>query len=273
MDRRHERRMGPFTNFEVREVADGQPPELVGYACVFNSEATIKTWFDSWIEEMAPGAFKKTLQENDIRALWNHDPNIVLGRNKAGTLELREDARGLHTVIRPPDNEWGRPVLDAVRRGDVTGMSIGFQVIKEQVIRPPRDSKEPTRRKILEARLRDVSPVTFPYFDQTEITARAQQALAADEGDVLLRASAMARRAQMGMELSADDLRMLAEAVAILESVREPALRHTETGGHSTGAAEGEPESMSEGDFHSAEARARLLQLYSMQILSPGGKR
>ena len=81
---------------------------------MFSTPATIA---GAWVEEVAPGAYAKTLSEHDIRALWNHDTNIVLGRNKAGTLKLWEDGHGLQTEITPPDNEWGRPVLDAVKRG------------------------------------------------------------------------------------------------------------------------------------------------------------
>ena len=156
-------------DIELRAV-DGLPGQLVGHAAVFNQWSTISDWFgDGWDESVAPGAFRKTIKEADIRALWNHDPNIVLGRNKAGTLELREDDTGLLTTITPPDNEWGRPIMDAVRRGDVSGMSIAFQVIKEEWERPTKkpaadEPRERPKRTIKEAQLLDVSPVTFPGF-------------------------------------------------------------------------------------------------------------
>jgi len=250
-----ERRLVPLDGFELRADGDG-PPELVGYASVFNQEAVISSWFDEWREQVAPGAFKKTIREGDIRALFNHDPNIVLGRNKAGTLELREDDHGLYTRILPPDNEWGRPVVDAVQRGDVTGMSITFSVVKQEMWWPEKGSQELPKRTIKEARLYDVSPVTFPAFEQTEIAARAALQTVLGE-DVLLRAGALARRAQMGMALSAEDRAILAEAVAILESVtREP----RGIPSHSPVAADDEPPVIR----HSAEARARRLRLIRM---------
>ena len=254
---RIERRLVPFTEFEVR--ADGEaPPELAGYASVYNQEAVITDWFSEWREEVSPGAFKKTLKEGDIRALWNHDPNVVLGRNKAGTLELREDDHGLHTVIRPPDNEWGRPVLDAVRRGDVSGMSITFQVVKEHVAWPAKDSGELPKRTIKEAKLFDVSPVTFPAFEQTEVSARSGIGAALDE-DVLLRAGALARQAQMGRALTAADRDAIAEAATILRSVtEEPA-----AGRHSSEVTEDEP-GASEDVAHSDEARERRLRIIRM---------
>lgn len=280
-----ERRLVPFTEFEVRATGGDGPPELVGYAAVFNQEQQIDDWFSSWLEEVAPGAFKKTIREGDIRALWNHDPSIVLGRNKAGTLELREDEHGLHTVIRPPDNEWGRPVIDAIRRGDVSGMSISFQVIKQQMEYPPKGTEGKAKRTIKEARLMDVSPVTFPAFPQTEIAARAEEgrdgALPLQD-DELLRAGALARRAQMGLVLSAEDRSAIAEAVSILESVaRESGGDRSIADIHSPEAAEAEPgagysacgsdlgrseRAGAEDGAHSAEARARRLRLIRMQV-------
>ncbi len=264
--RQIERRLVPFTGFELR--ADGAGvPELVGYASVFNQETVIVGWWDEWREEVAPGAFAKTIQEADIRALFNHDPNIVLGRNKAGTLDLSEDDHGLLTVIRPPDNEWGRPVLDAVRRGDVTGMSISFRVIKDETTRPPKGSDELPKRTIKEAQLFDVAPVTYPAFEQTEISARAIPA-ELTESDVLLRAGALARRAQMGLVLTAEDRAVVAEAVSILRGeLGEPEPGCLSAAGHhSPGAADGEPRDRASVDAltHSTEARARRLQLMNM---------
>jgi uncharacterized protein len=230
-----EKRFIPFTEFELREDAD-KPPELVGHASVFNQETVIADWFDEWREVVAPGAFRKTIKEADIRALFNHDPNIVLGRNKAGTLELKEDDIGLHTVIMPPDNEWGRPVLDAVRRGDVTGMSISFQVVKQSIERPKEGSQELPKRTIKEVKLFDVGPVTFPAFEQTDISARAKAIRDAMQDDVLLLAGALAR---------------------ILSNVtREPV-----SDDHSPEVTNTEPDTL-----HSAEARARLLWLLKSKI-------
>jgi hypothetical protein len=163
---------------ELRAGEAGQPAQLVGHASVFNQWSRIADpWFgDLWDEQVAPGAFKKTIKEADVRALWNHDPNIVLGRKAAGTLTLREDEIGLAVTITPPDSEWGRPVLEAIRRGDVSGMSIGFQVVKEKWEHPDR-KKDPdavSKRTIQEVKLFDVSPVTFPAFEGTDIAARSE---------------------------------------------------------------------------------------------------
>jgi HK97 family phage prohead protease len=286
MKRRIERRFVPISEFEFRaggasEDGADKPPELVGYASVFGQETEISDWFGGWREMVAPGAFRKTIKESDIRALWNHDPNIVLGRNKAGTLQLKEDEHGLHTVIQPPDNEWGRPVLDAVKRGDVTGMSIAFQVVKEQIERPAKESQELPKRTIKEAKLFDVSPVTFPAFEQTEIDARSGLRSLPDdpETDVLLRAAALARWAQRGMVLTAEEMRTISEAVGIYKMLpgepepesgedeslwtlrnHSPEAQGDEPAAHPS-AAEADASSAQDAYSHSEAARARRLQL------------
>ena len=128
----------------------------------------------------------------------------------------------------------------------------------------------------------DVSPVTFPYFPQTEISARAEALKSALEDDVLLQAAALARRAQMGMVLAAEERGALAEAVSILQSVaRESGAGDGDI--HSPEAADGEPvarstglavggedtantQAMSTSRDHSPEARARRLRLIRMMI-------
>ena len=150
-------------------------------------------------------------------------------------------------------------MVDAVQRGDVTGMSITFSVVKQEMWWPEKGSQELPKRTIKEAKLYDVSPVTFPAFEQTEIAARAALQKALGE-DMLLRAGALARRAQMGMVLSAEDRAILAEAVSILESVTgEP-----RGNSHSPEAADGEPPDVR----HSAEARARRLRLIRMMTVA-----
>jgi uncharacterized protein len=234
-----------------------QPAELHGYASVFNQEATIQDfWGDAWIESVAPGAYAKTIGEADIRALFNHDPNVVLGRNRAGTLELFEDGTGLRNVIRPPDNEWGRPVLDAVRRGDVTGQSIAFQVIKEKWERGAQKG-DLSRRTILEAALLDVSVVTYPAFEQTSVQARAAEGAALD---VIGQAFRLARMAEHGYPLAAEDRALIGAAVELLQRVSvEPG-----ADAHSTEQPGGEPGGV--GLRYSLAERERRLKVLRMSM-------
>lgn len=141
-------------------------PTIAGYAAVFDSWSCDMYGFR---EKIAPGAFKKTLQESDVRALWNHDTGMVLGRSSAGTLVLSEDSKGLAVEIDPPDSAAG--LLETMRRGDVDQMSFGFQVIKDMW---EEDRKADTvSRTLLEVRLIEVSVVAFPAYDATSVGVRA----------------------------------------------------------------------------------------------------
>lgn len=213
---------------ELRAGEGDQPAQLIGHAAVFDKPTVIAdSWYGGlWEESVARGAFKKTIKEADIRALWNHDANIVLGRNKAGTLELSEDETGLRVVITPPDNEWGRPVLEAVRRGDVSGMSIAFQVVRDEWTKPDR-AKEPKalrKRRVLELKLSDVSPVTYPAFPQTDIAARADgepgpEAEDSAEDATLRRAFGAVRLAGLGLALEPAEREHVRAALAIMQRV------------------------------------------------------
>ena len=116
-----ERRCLPSS--ELRIDGTESAPKITGYAAVFNTWTDIGGWFR---ESIRPGAFAKTIKENDVRALMNHDENYVLGRNKAGTLKLREDAKGLSVEIDPVPATWADDLLKSMRRGDVNQMSLGL---------------------------------------------------------------------------------------------------------------------------------------------------
>jgi HK97 family phage prohead protease len=160
---------------EVRKTGD-QPSTLVGHAAVFNVEANIGGFFR---ERIAPGAFTTAIAEDDVRALFNHDPNYVLGRTTAGTLDLTEDKTGLRYEVAPPDTQWARDLMVTVGRGDVNQSSFGFTVVREEWSKPENRAELPLRT-ILEARLFDVSPVTYPAYEET--TAEARSAAAAARG-------------------------------------------------------------------------------------------
>lgn len=153
---------------EVRvEELDGTP-HIRGYAAVFNEWSEDLGWFREMIQ---PGAFSKTLGEADVRALWNHNADYVLGRNKAGTLKLFEDEQGLGYDVEPPDTQWARDLLVSIQRGDVTQSSFGFAVVRDKW---QEDEDGLIERELIELRLYDVSPVTFPAYPQTSAEARAK---------------------------------------------------------------------------------------------------
>jgi len=143
--------------------------QLVGYAAKFNQFS--QPIGGNFIEIIRPGAFKKTIAKDDIRALINHDSNGLIGRNRAGTLRLEEDSVGLKIMIHPPDTDWGRGVLESIKRGDLTGMSFAFAVPigGDRWLRPPKGGNLPIR-ELLEVQLFEVSPVTFPAYLSSSIS-------------------------------------------------------------------------------------------------------
>jgi len=161
-----ERRFVPLAEIELR-AGEGDTPVIEGYAAVFNKWGSEAYGFR---EKIAPGAFKKTIKGGDVRALFNHDPNHVLGRQSNGTLTLKEDDRGLsmHTDINADDPD-AMSVYAKVRRGDVNGQSFGFVVREEEWKYFDDDTKLP-ERIIREVDLFDVGPVTFPFYEQTDVT-------------------------------------------------------------------------------------------------------
>ena len=112
-----------FQDLEIRAEGDGMT--LRGYAAVFNSPSQPLPF----IETIQQGAFRDSLKSrNDVKLLWNHDTNIVLGSTRAGTLKLGEDQRGLFVEAFLPDTQAGRDAVVSIQRGDVTGFSFGFRV-------------------------------------------------------------------------------------------------------------------------------------------------
>lgn len=159
-----------FTTGELRATGDGDAPKkLEGYAAVFNERSENLGGFR---EVIAPGAFTQAVKEDDVRALWNHDSNFVLGRTKSKTLELAEDDHGLRMAVTPPDTQWAKDLLVTVERGDVDQQSFGFSV-RAGGEQWHEDEEGVVIRTITDAKLFDVSPVTYPAYPQTEVQARS----------------------------------------------------------------------------------------------------
>jgi len=148
-------------------VEDGDEPKITGHAAVFNKLSVDLMGFR---EKVAPGAFAESIEKSDIRALWNHNPDYVLGRNKSGTLKLEEDKKGLAIEILPPDTQWARDLMETIKRGDVDQMSFAFKTIKDSW--ENQDKKE-SIRTLEEVELFDVSPVTYPAYPQTDVKVRS----------------------------------------------------------------------------------------------------
>jgi HK97 family phage prohead protease len=143
-----------------------KPARIMGHAAVFDQ---LSEDLGGFREKVQKGAFSKTLKEADVRALWNHDPNYVLGRNTAGTLSMTEDDEGLAVDINPPDTTWARDLLTSMDRGDINQMSFGFRVKKDKW---DEADKANVVRTLTEVELFDVSPVTYPAYPQTSASVK-----------------------------------------------------------------------------------------------------
>ncbi|MFM0758692.1 HK97 family phage prohead protease [Streptococcus suis] len=151
----------------VREQQDGQQEKVIeGYFAVYGSETEL--WPGAF-EEIKKGAFDDTL-ENDIRALINHNTELVLGRNKAGTLTLEADDKGLwaRVIINEQDTD-ALNLYARVQRGDVDQCSFGFNIIEESTEFREDGTIKWTIEKI---DLHEVSIVTFPAYEATSVQAR-----------------------------------------------------------------------------------------------------
>ena len=179
-------------SFSVRE--DGGESILEGYFAVFNSDYEI---WDGMTESIAPGAFAGTLS-GDIRALINHNTTLVLGRTKNGTLELKEDSRGLWGRVRlnPADTDASN-IYERVKRGDVDGCSIGFVILRESHSVSPGGKDHWT---IQEVDLHEVSVCTFPAYTETSISARCRDRAAEHERALRERKNELKRRLSHGTE-------------------------------------------------------------------------
>tara|TARA_B100001109_G_scaffold250717_1_gene244208 strand:+ start:431 stop:1708 length:1278 start_codon:yes stop_codon:yes gene_type:complete len=169
--------------FEARTLEDSKAV-ISGYASIFDRSSQVLG--GGFVEQIKRGAFTKTLQErgtqssrDDIKALFNHSTDLVLGSKRAGTLKLSEDSKGLHyEVDLDLDITHHRSAFKMIERGDVTNSSFGFDVIEERWS-VSDNTDDPVLREVLETRLYEVSPTPFPaYEDSTVTTERSFKGLA-----------------------------------------------------------------------------------------------
>ena len=161
--------------FESRTL-DGSKAQISGYASIFDKASQVLG--GGFVEKIQKGAFGKTLQErgtqtsrDDIKALFNHSTDLVLGSKRAGTLRLSEDSKGLHyEVDLDLDITHHRSAFKMIERGDVTNSSFGFDVIEERWS-VPENSDDPVLREVLETRLYEVSPTPFPAYQDSTVSA------------------------------------------------------------------------------------------------------
>ena len=188
--------------FEVRAEGDGMT--FTGYASVFNSPSQDLGGF---IEYVAPGAFKRSLQSrNEVKLLWNHDAGEPLASLRGGSMQLVEDERGLKVTATLPQTSRGRDVAELLRSKIIDSMSFGFNVIKDTW------SRDGQTRTLDSVRLFEVSIVSFPAYEATTATVRSKPTINPDQlADALL-------KLESGEELDEANATLITEVVNKLKA-------------------------------------------------------
>lgn len=167
MNKRETREL-KITELTIRELEDGK--RVIEGLIPFNQRSE---WM-GFYEYIAPSAFNKTLADgSDVRALWNHDTTMILGRVKNDSLRLRADETGLHIECDLPKTSYAEDVYNLIREGYCNGLSFGFTTIKDRWEVKEEDGREVDVCTLLEVRLYEVSfCVSFPAYAGTESEAR-----------------------------------------------------------------------------------------------------
>jgi HK97 family phage prohead protease len=188
--------------FEIRAEGDGMT--FTGYASVFNSPSQDLGGF---IEYVAPGAFKRSLQSrNEVKLLWNHDAGEPLASLRGGSMQLVEDDRGLKVTATLPQTSRGKDVAELLRTKVIDSMSFGFNVIKDTW------SRDGQTRTLDSVRLFEVSIVSFPAYEATTAQVRSQPTINPDQlADALL-------KLESGEELDEANATLITEVVNKLKA-------------------------------------------------------
>lgn len=206
----------PRHKVDLQQRADGALPLIVGYAAVFYREGDPATEYEIWpadqygprvVERIMPTAFSRAVREDDVRGLFNHSSDIVLGRASAGTLRLFVDQVGLRYEIDPPDTAAARDLIQSLRRGDITGSSFAFIPRASEYRDITADGKlVETVIERHDVQLFDVGPVTFPAY-------------AGASSGVRTSGGADGVRAELAARASARDSDLIAVALALMDDV------------------------------------------------------
>lgn len=181
-------------------------PSIEGYAANFNS---LSEDLGGFREVLMPGCFADALKTSDIRALFNHNPDKILGRNVAGTLRILEDENGLRFECDPPETSYAKDLQVSMSRGDISQCSFGFRVAEDG----DAWRKEPDGtylRTILKVdRLFDVSPVTYPAYASTSCAVRSLDHYKKDTEAAEAKAAAEAVEEQRRIKMESAELDLL----------------------------------------------------------------
>jgi hypothetical protein len=156
---------------EIRVAEDDDGFDIRGVAAVYD-KPTDMGWYK---EKVAQGTFADTISADDIRSCFNHDMNLILGRNRSGTLRIEDRDDGLHFSVKSPKTSYAEDLKESVKRGDVDGCS--FMFITQEDSWDQTDPKMPIRT-LQKCKLFELGPVTIPAYPQTSVYARGMGVMA-----------------------------------------------------------------------------------------------
>ncbi len=241
-----EKRFIPVEDSEIRVAGEGDERKITGYAAVFDRRSEDLGGF---IEVIRPGAFKEAIKDADIRALFNHDSNYVIGRTANKPLALEENKKGLKFEAVPPDTQWARDLLTSIERGDISQCSFSFRIAQDgEKWTEPKESL--ALREIIKIDyVGDVGPVTYPAYPQTSVQARSILTEAGLDYDGIV---SLVTRAQRGLTLTDSDRDLINASIQILQSyITEP--------------EPGDPDTRTDGDAGRLELLLREVELLKIK--------
>lgn len=159
---------------ESLSISELETKEMIveGYALKWESlSRPIVTKSGTFHEYFKRGAFDRSIEGAEQLVLYGHDINQVLGRTSNGTAELRSDDVGLYLTVKLPNTTLGRDTYEYVKRGDITGMSVGFIPITDEFVYDAETDK--IKRSVEEAILLEVSLVPMPAYESSDVSLRA----------------------------------------------------------------------------------------------------
>lgn len=179
----------PFTLTRAGE-GSGDGLTFEGYGAVFNTPTHIDSWEGDFDEQIAPGAFKKSIREKTPRLQFDHGYHPLIGSIPIGSItDIHEDDRGLYVQARLSDNWLVEPIRDAIAEGSIDGMSFRFSVVREEwrdkdgkIIRPDElldmlwsgaGDRGPIMRTLKEVKMPEVGPVVWPAYEETSASVRS----------------------------------------------------------------------------------------------------
>lgn len=194
---------------QLRAQGDDEYIRISGYGAVFNKKYRVM----GFNEVIAPGAFTKTLKDNpDIRGMFNHSPDYLLGRTKSGTMTVEEDNRGLrYEILADKMDPQAQSVARKIERGDVDGSSMAFFVIKQDW---EEKNGKPTQRTITEVELIETGPVTMPASPAT--SSKVRRSVELDYEAI----TELAIMKDAGFELTDEQLDFIDKTISRLERLK-----------------------------------------------------